>query len=385
MTDAVPIAARRCLDYGDVQPVLEAMLDQLDLGDIFRGKRVLLKVNLMHGARPDEARTTHPEFLRAVLRIVADGGGTAVVAESSGTLGFTDEVFELTGTAAVARAEGARLVNLDAGPFVNTPVPGGVILDQVWLHEEILAADLRVTLPKLKTHDLTVLTCALKNQFGFLPGGTKCAVHQPADTPARLGQAIVDIYRAAPVHLGLVDGVVALEGGGVQPRQPVPLGLVAAGTDLVALDAVCGALVGFAPEQIPSTLAGGERGIGQARLDRIDLRGLPDLTPLRQLAPSRYDPKLVPPIARAAYYLRGTLLHPVLEDPAGCTECGDCVAICPVDAITLSPKPVISDACIHCYACKEACPEDVLKLRARRWLKPLLRRKAGDLPLRDLR
>lgn len=385
MADRVPIAARRCHDYAAARGALEAMLDDLDLSGLFSGKRVLLKVNLMHGARPAEARTTHPAFLDAVLGIVCDGGGAPVVVESSGILGFTDEVFELTGTAAVARRHGAKLVNIDRGPFVRTPVPGAVILEDLLLHEEILAADLRVTLPKLKTHDLTTLTCALKNQFGFLPGGTKCAVHIPADTPAKLGQAIVDIYRAAPVHLGLVDGIVALDGGGVEPRTPVPLGLVAAGTDLVALDAVCGALVGFSPDQIPSTRAGGERGIGQAKLHRIELRGLDSLEPIHPLKPSRYDPKLVPAVARATYHLRGTLLHPVLDDPAGCTECGDCAAICPVDAITLSPKPVISNACVHCYACKESCPEGVLKLRARRWLKPLLRRKAGGLPLTDLR
>ena len=40
-----------------------------------------------------------------------------------------------------------------------------------------------------------------------------------------------------------------------------------------------------------------------------------------------------------------------------CTQCGECVAVCPVGAITLDPYPVMADSCILCQQCVRTCPE----------------------------
>ncbi|MBN1261734.1 MAG: 4Fe-4S binding protein, partial [Anaerolineae bacterium] len=44
-------------------------------------------------------------------------------------------------------------------------------------------------------------------------------------------------------------------------------------------------------------------------------------------------------------------------DPTRCTQCGWCVAECPMQTITLAPYPVLGAQCIRCYRCLTGCPQ----------------------------
>jgi hypothetical protein len=51
-------------------------------------------------------------------------------------------------------------------------------------------------------------------------------------------------------------------------------------------------------------------------------------------------------------------------DPAGCTACGECVLVCPSDAIDIGAVAVINDsACLGCGHCIAACPEATIKIQ----------------------
>ena len=53
--------------------------------------------------------------------------------------------------------------------------------------------------------------------------------------------------------------------------------------------------------------------------------------------------------------------------PYGCLGCGDCVAACPFDAITMDTEtklPKINeDKCVGCSACTKVCPRNLLEIR----------------------
>ena len=376
------VSARACSDYAACGPAVDAVLDALGGLGPLHGRRVLLKVNLMYGTPPARAITTHPAVVRAVVRAVQRAGGRPCIAESSGIIGFTGEAFGPTGMAAVAEETGAPLCNLDRGPFRRLPVHDAGGLDHILVSEAVLAAELRISIPKLKTHDLTGMTGALKNQFGLLPGGTKCAVHTRADTPARLARAVVAINRAVPFDLAVCDGIVGLHGGSNNSGRPVDVGVVAASRDLVALDAVCAVLFGLEGVDVATTRLAAAAGLGTADLGAVRLAGLP-LAPRLRAAPAGWNSKRLAPVARVAYRLRGTIVRPEVQ-PGACTGCGDCVAVCPVDAIAGGPPARIGAACVHCFACQLACPEGAIKLRARRGLGATLRQKAAPLRLADL-
>ncbi len=57
---------------------------------------------------------------------------------------------------------------------------------------------------------------------------------------------------ATKPYIGIVDAIVAGEGEGPLTPDAIRMGLVIAGTNAVAIDAVCAATMGFAPELIPS-------------------------------------------------------------------------------------------------------------------------------------
>jgi len=45
-----------------------------------------------------------------------------------------------------------------------------------------------------------------------------------------------------------------------------------------------------------------------------------------------------------------------------CTQCGECVKVCPVQAIKCSPYPQIGDTCIFCFNCVRLCVENAFKI-----------------------
>ncbi len=51
-------------------------------------------------------------------------------------------------------------------------------------------------------------------------------------------------------------------------------------------------------------------------------------------------------------------------DEIKCIGCGDCVDICPVDAIKVDDIAEIDeDECIECESCIEECPEKALSIQ----------------------
>jgi|WetSurMetagenome_2_1015567.scaffolds.fasta_scaffold1198258_1 Fe-S-cluster-containing hydrogenase component 2 len=50
-------------------------------------------------------------------------------------------------------------------------------------------------------------------------------------------------------------------------------------------------------------------------------------------------------------------------DQEKCTGCGQCVDVCPIEAIGLdNGMAVVSDECIECWACTDACPMEAISL-----------------------
>lgn len=58
------------------------------------------------------------------------------------------------------------------------------------------------------------------------------------------------------------------------------------------------------------------------------------------------------------------LLGAKIDCKSGCLALGDCVGVCPVDALSLSEGKIIVDhkKCIHCGKCVKACPRDLIAL-----------------------
>jgi NAD-dependent dihydropyrimidine dehydrogenase PreA subunit len=250
----------------------------------------------------------------------------------------------------------------------------------------LFEVDAVVQVPKLKAHSLTVISAAMKNLVGVMPGATKCALHVTAPAPHDFAHGIVDLFLAlgaGGAHLegAVVDAVWALSGrdGRDQPIVSRP-GLVIAGCDLTAVDIACARLLGLDPGGVPTIRAASQRRVGPETLDGIVLQGDPlpcGAAPAPGCPPGLKERSLL--AARAHYWMRGRIVLPE-HDPSRCTGQRRCVEVCPVDAIRFEgQRAVIGDECIGCYACHEQCPTGAMRLRTPWPLRGVLRQRAEGL------
>lgn len=369
----------RCRNYDGklVQDaVARALEDVPGANDLLRsGARVLLKPNLISSSDPPErAVNTHPEFVRAVAGYCARRGCSVLIGDSCGSMtpGSTRRALEVTGLDRVAADTGAEMVNFDLAPAVTVAIPSGRVLRRIRLCRVVQEVDVIITLPKFKTHGLTLLTGAVKNQFGCVPGRAKKDTHLAAPKPATMAQALVDIFSVARPHLAVMDAITGMEGNGPVAGRPREIGLVLASRDCVALDAVMAALTGLAPGVVMTTRLAHERGLGVGDIAAIDTAGVP-------LAEATLTGFVLPPYrvqgllfalapARFLSWLADQAVseRPVVSDEL-CVGCGQCVTNCPAGAMRLSEGKAVCNhnACIGCYCCLEVCERRAIEMRRR--------------------
>jgi hypothetical protein len=114
------------------------------------------------------------------------------------------------------------------------------------------------------------LTLTIKKLKGLLSDKYKREFHQKG-----LSEACVDWYEALKPRLSIVDAIYCQEGVGPIFGKLVEMDLIVAGQDAVAVDAVCGFITGFEPEEVPITLAAAHRGLGVMDRESIEIVGEP--------------------------------------------------------------------------------------------------------------
>lgn len=332
------------------------------------GQRVLLQVNLASPSPPEDAVCTHPAIVRAVCRLVREVGGTPAVGGSAAgvTAHRTQQALKASGILDAATAEGAEVLNYDeiGGRDIDS---GGALLGKLHIARPVLETDVLTTLPKMKTHGLTLLTGAVKNHMGVLPGARKSELHRLFPDPKDFGEALLDMYTAAPPHLATMDTVQGMDGDGPAGGRVRDVGLLAASAYGVALDAVMCAVAGLDAEWVPTLAAARKRGIGVASLEGIEVLGIP-----LEEAGGRVSPFVYPTTYRLAtnswppIWGRRLLLRQ-FNRPAKpiiltreCTGWRTCFESCPVKAITMVGKKALIEQkeCIACLCCHEVCRWD---------------------------
>lgn len=263
------VAILRCDRYETVQPVIEDGL-RLLAPDI-RGKRVLLKPNLVEHARG--AAITHPMLIAAVIEALRQrGAASVIVAEGPGHIRDTELLLEESGLQSQLDAVGKpAFVDLNFDPVARVPLTTGITnLKELWLPETLLSADFVVSMPKIKTHHWAGVTLSLKNLFGVVPGSVygwpKNILHWQG-----IGNSIVELAAAVPIHLVIADGIDAMEGNGPLHGPTRHLGCIVFANDPLAADGTCCQLMGINPTSVSYLRAAAP--LGNLDLANIDQRG----------------------------------------------------------------------------------------------------------------
>ena len=159
------------------------------------GRTVLLKPNLVEPTRQAPHLTTHPAMVVAAAEVFRSWGANLLVGEAPGHVRDTEMALIESGFDEALHGERLEFVDLNYSESVRVPNAGKVSdLPEFHFPKAVAGADLIVSMPKLKTHVLTLLTGAIKNTFGAIPGFRKATYHKEAPNPRHFAHIIVDIF-----------------------------------------------------------------------------------------------------------------------------------------------------------------------------------------------
>lgn len=369
-------ALLRCSTYDDelVYNTIAKLFELVPPPDV-RGKTLLLKPNILQPKSADYMICTHPVVVGAVVKhFVERGAKTVLVGESPATSSSLGAA-KASGIYEAVQKAGGTWVNFDkAREFTCGDC---ALVKSFNFAEPFFDADMIITLPKLKTHQLLSYTGAMKNLFGLMIGLQKAETHFRFPNPKDFAAFLTDINVASKPVYAIMDGIVAMEGHGPASGNPHAVGVLGASCNVLALDWVCSSLIGYNPHTILNLEDALARGIWGSNPQEFVTLG----DDFESLKPKDFKlvknprstaflkPELPKWIHRLSFFIFSK--YPTFSNKK-CIRCGQCAKICPPHALCLdlstdgtkNKTPRLNkDACIHCYCCHEVCPVDAIKLR----------------------
>lgn len=273
------VSVIRIGEEGDVtKAVREAVkltrgLDQI----ISQGDTVLIKPNTKNMTPQGLGVNTDLRVVESLLDLVREQRPDRILiaegaAYPSGNWD-TMAAFKAAGIIEMASQRKVELYDLNTTESAMIDIPNGLTLKTFTTGKIVLDADVIINIPVIKTHVQTLASICLKNlAVGIAKKWEKKALHRSG-----LHKSIVDVYANIKTHFNIVDGIVGLEGDGPNvPRgNPKPLGIILAGEDGLAVDAVSCTIIGIDPWDVTHLRLAAENGLGTIDLDEINVLGEP--------------------------------------------------------------------------------------------------------------
>ena len=234
------------------------------------GDIVVVKPNMGWDRRPEQGANTHPEIVRAVVEHAIKAGAKKVLIFDR-TCNEKRRCYVNSGIKSALDSIGSNKVQcryIDKRKFIPVNIEKGKSITKWSFYKDALQADCYINLPVAKHHSLAKLTLGLKNTMGVI-GGNRGKIH------SNMGQNLADLNTVIRSNLTIIDATRILlrngpQGGSIKDVKV--LDTVLASPDPVAADAYATTLFGLNPEQIDSTRAAAEMGLGEMNLDKIDIR-----------------------------------------------------------------------------------------------------------------
>jgi len=323
------------------------------------GAHVHIKPNLLTAKLPEKGATTHPSIIKSIVMEAQELGGNVTIGDSpAGISRPIEDYWNATGMAEVAKKTGAKLVQFEKKGVVKRSVNGATY----FIAKTVVSADVVINVCKLKTHNLTLFTGAIKNMFGTIPGFKKSEYHKQAPKVEEFSKIIVDIFSLVKPQLNVMDAIEVMEGNGPSAGRPQYLGLILTSEDAVAIDSIAAQLIGFEDDEILTTKEAYHRGLGEKNIKDIIIRGssLEYYKNSKFILPSNRFQRYVP--ASLVQLLGKLVWVRPKPDEKRCHRCEACIVNCPTRAMNSNDGfPVIDfNKCICCFCCDEVCPHDAI-------------------------
>jgi len=330
-------------------------------------EKILVKANMLVGDKPERCIGPHPLVLQAVLEQFQASGAQVAFGDSPG-FGSPRAAARQAGLLAVA--DELRVPLADFETPVTRSFPEGHLIKQFTIARDVLESDGLISLCKLKSHALTRVTGAIKNQFGCIPGVLKAEFHSRLPTADLFAQMLVDLTAFLKPRLYIMDGIIGMEGNGPRNGTPRPMHVLLFSLDPVALDATVCRMVHLDESLVEPLTYGNAWGLGSSQ----------DVTLLGEPLARFEAPDFEVNRSRASTSTNiGWLTNSFLRNHFSprpvilaerCTRCGRCEQVCPAQPKALrwqddrkSPPVYHYDDCIRCYCCQELCPHEAITVK----------------------
>lgn len=353
------VAIVQCNNYEleEVKKAIENAIRKTDF-PVVKGKKILLKPNILSDANPSKVITTNPIVLQATIQIFKEKGAEKIYVGDSPALHGKD--FRPNGSKLNEICEKEKVEWVDFSkdtitkkiPIANQRICVAGIIDKI---------DFSVSLSKFKTHEFMFVTGSIKNMFGLVPGRKKSAQHLRHPSRSSFAKLICGIASIAKVEYTIMDAIVGMEGHGPANGTPIKVGKIIAGKDPLAVDIAEAIIMGYEPMKMPlieCALKNHITSLGSVDDVKYPLINANDIIMQNYNRVGRKNSVEIDEDAESEYLSRPT---PVF-DYEKCIQCKKCVEVCPAKALNLIDENVIIDQwkCIRCYCCHEVCPVNAI-------------------------
>ncbi len=326
-------------------------------------KIILLKPNLLGAFAPENAVTTHPIVLEAVIQILQTIKCTILIGDSPGGSLNYEAVLQKCGIRQVADKYQVEIVNLNKYQVISTN-NSGFSIAYTGLYEEV---DYIINLAKYKTHSLMQFTGAVKNLYGLVPGLKKADYHREYPNSQKFAQFLAKLYETlkGKVLFSVIDGILGMEGKGPSGGKARNFGYLFASECPSSLDYVAAYMMGFKPLDI--------------ELIRLTME-IDGVLPSRIASNYLWQENIISNVDTGIVKLRSKILNnipnsfnkvfkslfwykPLISDQ--CKKCNICLNSCPVNAIKVSDNgdlKIDDKLCIRCLCCHEFCPHQAIDI-----------------------
>ncbi|MEG2597025.1 MAG: DUF362 domain-containing protein [Oscillospiraceae bacterium] len=361
-----------------VQKSIDAHFSLLGLDERLRSDmKVTIKPNLLMKRKPEEATTTHPIVMEAIISHLQNLGITDItLADSPGGVysrSALSGIYKTSGMEEMANRMGVTLnMNVES---VYTQNLNGVICKGFDLILPIVEADFIISVGKLKTHCMTGLSGGVKNLFGCVPGLMKPEFHWRYPHEKDFCNMLLDLCETVKPDVTFVDAVVSMEGDGPSAGDLRETGLTFCSRSPYELDLILAKTVHKSEDSIFTIVNAKERGLCTLSVEKVPICGdeLLEFLDFKQPASKNLDfithvPKAFRPI------LKPVVTHFFSPRPevkkSLCIGCGKCAESCPAHTISIDHKKanIHPDQCIKCYCCHEMCPVKAIHVKRNRLL-----------------
>lgn len=228
-----------------------------------RKSRIGIKPNLVLDAPASDGATTHAEVAEGLIDYLqGEGFGDITILEGAWVGAKTARAFDLCGYSNLAARKGVKLVDTQKDRYIKRNSDGL----ELEISQTAAGLDFLISLPVMKGHCQTGITCALKNAKGLISNAEKRRFHALG-----LHRPIAALNATLPTHFVMVDAICGdldFEEGG----NPVVSNRMFAARDPVLCDAFVAREMGYALAEVPYIGMAAALGVGSSDLENAIIR-----------------------------------------------------------------------------------------------------------------